>query len=137
MQCLDLLLGGALQAVQLVVQLPQLTDEGIHGWLRAHLADLEIRVHVELHPLLAGETPWDLVPHGRSVAPSLGQDGIALLWMVLQEGCEVVDLPAYGHPAVVGLVVPSHLRQGDVAAGEAQGHPVLVRVVLWAGARPC
>ena len=127
---LDFLLGGALQAPQLVVQLPQLHDDRVHWLLWAHLARLELRAHVVLHPLLAGEPAGDLVEHRSRIATSPSQDGVALLRVVLQEVRQVVDLSTDGDPAVVRLVVSGHLRQGDVAARPARGYIVLVSVVL-------
>ena len=130
LHCLDLLLGRALEATQLIVQLPQLHDDGVHRFLWADLAGLELRAHVVLHPLLAGEPARDLVEHGRRIPAGPCQDGVALLLVVLQEVRQVVDLATDGDPAVVRLVVPGHLRQGDVTARPAHGYIVLVRVVL-------
>mmetsp|Transcript_42978 Transcript_42978/g.102421 ORF Transcript_42978/g.102421 Transcript_42978/m.102421 type:complete len:294 (-) Transcript_42978:725-1606(-) len=113
---LDLLLGGPLKASQLVVQLAQLHDDGVHWLLRADLAGLELRAHVVLHPLLAGEPARNLVPHRRGVAARPRQDGVALLWVVHQEVCEVVHAPVDGDPTIVRLVVTRNLRQGDAPA---------------------
>mmetsp|Transcript_406 Transcript_406/g.770 ORF Transcript_406/g.770 Transcript_406/m.770 type:complete len:276 (-) Transcript_406:643-1470(-) len=111
----NVLFRGALQAVQLRQQVVDLLLLGLHGRLRCHLPHLRLRAHEEVHPILAGEAPRDLVPHGCSVPARPGQNGVPLLWVVLQEVCEVVDHVVQSDPAVMRLVVVCYLRQSDVA----------------------
>ena len=112
----DVSLGGPLQPPQLVVQLLQLLHHRVLLRLPTHLSHLGLRPHEELHPLLAGEPARDLVPHRRGVAARPRQDGVALLWVVHQEVCEVVHAPVDGDPTIVRLVVTRNLRQGDAPA---------------------
>mmetsp|Transcript_62948 Transcript_62948/g.77005 ORF Transcript_62948/g.77005 Transcript_62948/m.77005 type:complete len:456 (-) Transcript_62948:36-1403(-) len=129
---LDLLSTGTFQLPQLILQLPNLRQLGIHLRLFANVTHARLRAHIELHPVGAGEAARDFVPHGRGISTSPSQDGIALLGVLGQKVREVIDRSIQGHPAVMGFVVSGHLRERNVAARDlVQRNFVQMRMVVF------
>mmetsp|Transcript_75012 Transcript_75012/g.119182 ORF Transcript_75012/g.119182 Transcript_75012/m.119182 type:complete len:227 (+) Transcript_75012:1054-1734(+) len=128
---LDLLSTGAFQFPELVLQLPDLGQFGIHLWLLADVTHAGLRTQIELHPVGTWEASRDFVPHCCGISTSPRQDGIALLWVLEEKIGQVVDATVQGHPAVVRLVVSGHLGQRNVAVGDlVQRNIVQVCVVV-------
>ena len=79
--------------------------------VHVHPIPIDFQVQVKrLHPVGTWEASRDFVPHCCGISTSPRQDGIALLGVLDEEIRQVVDATIQGHPAVVRLVVPRHLR---------------------------
>mmetsp|Transcript_103982 Transcript_103982/g.299309 ORF Transcript_103982/g.299309 Transcript_103982/m.299309 type:complete len:270 (-) Transcript_103982:298-1107(-) len=128
LHCLDVLVGGSLEAPQLRPQLLQQRRVRVFLRLGTDLAHARLGAHIELHPRAAREPPRDLVPHHRGIPAPPSEDGVPLLRVVLQEVREVVDHPVQGHPQVMGFVVPGHLGERNAAAGALQLREVDLRL---------
>mmetsp|Transcript_21038 Transcript_21038/g.45569 ORF Transcript_21038/g.45569 Transcript_21038/m.45569 type:complete len:295 (+) Transcript_21038:884-1768(+) len=113
----DVFLRGAFQTSELCFQVMELLHSRVNLWLGADFADLGIGSNIEFHPIGAGESARDFVPHGGGITARPSQNALSLVGVVQSHFSQVINGAVESNPAIVRLVVLGNDRQRNATWG--------------------